>query len=380
MNKESRISSNPIIKLMRIVGSPFVSGQEQELSENKNEALELYTYATKNKIGLLYLEALKKQEKLEEFGLKSEYHEECEKHNKQLITTSRISKLLNSAGINYVIFKSIMPYPAVPNDVDILHFGSADDYKKALEMIPRSGYIRMVEGSGPLTVMFHDTRDGKLVGRYRKDVYNIAMEDRYKKGVYDIDLYRKVAASYIVYLDKRKLEKYITINEIFCEQIKVLKPEAELVVMIAHAIIPEQICTLFVYYATLHHLVRMNSEEINRFIDITRENNVTFPVKAHCSLVAEVHQAAHGSVPEKIEEILTELGDEANEKNNLLKNNFKMPHHYTWQTVIRTLLEKAKEEEFRRSVVKQTVSMLKSPKVAKWVIWNLFWIRRRETY
>jgi len=59
------------------------------------------------------------------------------------------------------------------------------------------------------------------------------------------------------------------------------------------------LCTLFVYYATLHYLEKMNSKEIKRFIDIAKENNVTFPVRTHFSLVAELHNAAHGFVPRK---------------------------------------------------------------------------------
>ena len=58
---------NRTIKLLRVIGSPFAPDREAELPENKQEALELYNYAIKNKIGLLYLEALKDSGKLEEF-------------------------------------------------------------------------------------------------------------------------------------------------------------------------------------------------------------------------------------------------------------------------------------------------------------------------
>ena len=63
-------SPSSTIKLLRTIGSPFAPEQKQVLPENKEEALELYEYATKNKIGLAYLESLKDQERLEEFGLK----------------------------------------------------------------------------------------------------------------------------------------------------------------------------------------------------------------------------------------------------------------------------------------------------------------------
>ena len=353
---------NSTIKLLRTIGSPFAS--DQELTGSKEEALELYGYATKNKIGLLYLESLK--EKLEEFGLKTKYQEEQKKHNEQSITAIRISELFNSFGVNYTIFKSIMPFPATPNDVDIIHFGSDGEYKKAVEMMLQSNYMEVKAPADSSQRMFHDARVCEHL-------------DLHKKDVYDIDLYQKVAASYIIYLDKEKFKKYVTEINISGNQIKVLRPEAELVAIVIHSIIPEMLCTLFVYYATLYHLETMNSEEIGRFIDIAKENNVTFSVKAHCSLVAELHRAAHGFVPEEIERLLTELGDEMSERKNLLKNDFKMPHKYSLSAVIIILLEKSKEAEFRRSAVKQMVYML-NPKLFKWVIYNILWRRRRETY
>ena len=358
---------NRTLKLIRIIGSPFVSDQEQELPENKEEALELYDYAIKNKIGLLYLETLKNQEKLEEFRLKLKHEEERKKHDEQLITAIRISKLFNSFSVNYTIFKSIMPFPATPNDVDIIHFGSDEEYEKAVEILLRSDYTEVKGQADAEQRMFHDARDGKLEPHPRE------------KDVYDIDIYQRVSASYVLYLDKRKLEKYVAEMKIGDNKIMVLRPEAELVAIIIHSIIPEMLCTLFVYYATLHHLVKMNSEEINRFIAIAKENHVTFSVKSHCSLVAELHHTAHGFVPETIEEILGELGDETSETKNLVKNNFKMPHRYSWSVIIRTLLEKMNEKEFRMSVLKQTVNML-NPKLMRWVISEIISSRKRETY
>jgi len=376
MNGQQVKSLSLTIKLLKTIGSPFAPEQKQVLPENKEEALELYEYATKNKIGLAYLESLKNQERLGEFGLKGKYEEEKKKHDEQQVTASRISELFNSHRINYAIFKSIMPFPATPNDVDIIHFGSDGEFERAVELLLKSNYMEVKQVLGKNLPdssqrMFHDTRDGKI-----KDCMLIKKE---KKDVYDVDVYQEIAASHILYLDKRKLEKYVIELNTSNNKLKVLRPEAELVAIIIHSIIPEMLCTLFVYYATLYHLEKMNSEEIDRFIDIAKENNVTFPVRTHFSLVAELHNAANGFVPEKIEEILAELGNETREKRILLKNNLKMPHKYSLSAVSRVLLEKSKEAEFRRSAIKQMIYM-SNPKLTKWVIYNIIWRRMRETY
>ena len=366
MNRQEQVDSLSLtIKLLRTIGSPFTSDQEPPRSGS--EALELYNHATKNKIGLFYLKTLRDRDKLEDFGLELKYQAEQKKHNEQSLTASRIAELFNSFGVNYAIFKSIMPFPATPNDVDIIHFGSDGEYEKAVEVMLQSDYMEVKGQADAEQRMFHDARDGEL------------NPHPHKKDVYDVDLYQKVSASYVLYLDKRKLEKYVTEMNRSGNKFKVLKPEAELVTIIIHSIIPEMLHTLFVYYATLYHLDRLKSEDINRFINIAKENNVTFSVKAHCSLVAELHKEAHGFVPEKIEEILVKLGDEKREREISLKNNFKMPHKYSLSTVARILLEKAKEAEFRKSLIKQMGYML-NPKLAKWVISEIILRRRRETY
>ncbi len=357
---------NSTLKLLRVIGSPFAS--EQKLLTNREEALELYGYATKNKIGLLYLEALNNQGKLEEFQLVSNYEKEQKKHDVQLITARRIAELLNSSGINYAIFKSIMLFPATPNDVDILHFGADSEYERAVEIMLQSNYIEVKGKADARQRMFHDIRDGYCPNPHPE-----------KKDVYDVDLYQEVTASYLVYLDKVKLVKYVTEINIKGNHLKVLRPGAELVAIVIHSIIPEQLFTFFTYYATLHYLVRMNSEKICRFINIARENNVTFPMKAHCSLVAELHKVAHGFAPEKIGAVLVGLSDETGKREKLSKNNFRMPHRYSWSTITKTLWGKMKEDEFRKSMAKQAVSML-DLRLAKWVISNVIWRRRRETY
>ena len=182
------------IKLLRAIGSPFASEQKHELPENKDEALKLYNYATKNKIGLAYLESLKDQDKLEEFGLELKYQAEAKKHNEQLITARRISKLLNSFDINYAIFKSIMPFPATPNDVDIIHFGSAEEGEKVAEIILQSDYMEVKGEADAEQRMFHDIRYTGYLNPHPR-----------KKDVYDVDLYQIIAASHVIYLDKKKI-------------------------------------------------------------------------------------------------------------------------------------------------------------------------------
>jgi len=360
------MSANPTLKLLRTIGSPF--GSKRESPQDSNEALELYDYASKNKIGLTYLEALRSQGSLKKFGLKVKYEEEQQKYNELRLTASRISHRLNSHRIKYSVFKSIMPFAAVTNDVDILHLGSGDEYNKAVNAIAQADYTEIVEeGPVPLQVMFHDARDGPHPVLSQKDVY-------------DIDLYREASTSHIVYLDRKKLAKYVTEINILGEQVKVLRPEADLVAMIVHALIPEVLYTLLVHCATLYYLRDSGAKGLSEFIHITKENNVTFPVRTHFSITEELHKEAHGFVPDELKEVLDQLGNNAREVAILRRTGFKTPHRYSLATFLGAFLEKIKEGKFLRSTVKQIVATAINPKLAKRVWENLLWRRNRETY
>ena len=365
-DRNSVISASPTLKLLRTVGSPF--SLEFESPQDSIEAIELYDYASKNKIGLTYLEALRTQGSLGKFGLELKYEEEKRKYNELRLTASQVAHLLNSAGINYAVFKSIMPFAMVTNDIDILHLGSTDEYYKAVDIIAKADYIMIVEsGPVPLQIMFHDSRDGPHPVTGQKDVY-------------DIDLYREASASYIIYLDKKKLARYVTETSILSVPIKVLKPEADLIAMVAHALFPELLYTLSIYYTTLHYLKGLGPQGINEFICIAKENNVTLQVKAHCSLTGMLHQEAHGFVPNELEEVLSRFGKDSREVNMLLRTHLKTPHRYSWATVMNAFLEKSREGRFRRSAIRQMIATVVNPSLSRRVWSNYIWRRSRETY
>ncbi len=358
MNRQS-----DTIKILRMIGSPYINNKNENLF-NKNDVLELYNVSRVNKIGLAFLESLKDRGILEEFGLKSIHDKEKQRNNDQLKTMNRISKLFNSSNVDYAIFKSIMPFSAITNDIDIIHFGSDKNYKNLVELLIRSDYIEVKGEMDAEQCCFHDAIYGDKLIPHPKI-----------KDVYDIDIYQKIAASHLIYIDKRKIKNEIYTNN----NIRLLRPEAELAVIIIHSIIPEMICTLSLYYAVLNHISRMNSNEIDRFIYLARYNNVTYSVKIVFSIIAELHKISYGVVPEKIDKVLRSVGKDKKEKNILMKNNFKMPHRYSNFVVLRILTEKIKEKAFRKSIFNQIMYM-SNPKFFRWFISEVLRRRKRETY
>ena len=356
------------IALLKIIGSPFCDDDVRGLPESVTDAKDLYTFAMKNKVGLLYLTALEERGELEKYSLRDEYIREIKKNEDQTATLYRISHLFNVHNIKYAIFKSSMPFPATPNDVDIIHFGNDDEFSKACRLMLAADYQEVTGTADTQQRMFHDTVTGGVLDPHPK-----------KKDVFDIDLYQKVSASQLVYLDKAILERYVMNICPEGNQIKALSPEAELMAIIIHSIFPELLCTALAYYATLYYVYKMDDENILEFIDVVEANHVKKATQTHFSIVAELHQEAHGFAPGKIDQICNLLGGKENEGKSVVKNCFKLPHKYSVGCFLRVTAEKCYENEFRQSIPTQIVFSL-NPKNFKWIVNNLIWRYRRETY
>jgi hypothetical protein len=316
-------SQNPTIKLIRIIGSPFVDAYE--VPSSKEEAMLLYELAVKNKIGLLFLESLKHQDVLEKYDFTQEYDAEKQRNLQQRITAKRISEVLNAIHCHYAIIKSIVPFPGTPNDIDIIHFGTGKEYAEAIKHIQLSNFTEIHGEVDAEQQMFHDNRE-------------IPHPDVMKKDVFDVDFYQNLSASHLQYLNKKKLEPFVTETEVGGTPSKILKPSAEMVVLIIHSFIPEMIFTLFLYYAALFHIAKMEEDEIDEFIENSRVNNMTISSRCFFSLVGELHNRSFGFMPAKIKTILNLLGEDLGERTIFVQeNNYKMPFKYSKLTVFEVL-------------------------------------------
>ncbi len=356
---------NNTISLLRIIGTPFQEYNNQIMPDDLTEAKKLFKYAEKNKIGLLYLQSLKNKNLLKKYDLEYLFDLEMDKHEKQIITAVNICKHLNNIKCDYALFKSIFYFPATPNDVDIIIFNSEDIYLQILDKLPHLGYERIEDVPSPSEVMFHDLRENQHVINNSKDIF-------------DIDFYREAGASHVIYLDKRKLRKFKINSILHGESIPIFCPEAELITIITHAIVPEQIITLLIYYATLEYL--KDKFDLDLFLSIAQENEVIYPVKIHFSIIASLHMRAYGFVPKPVKYILKNIGTSKNEIKKLNLHKCEMPHKCSLNVIILILILKSKEAIFRKSLIKQIYFMLMDPDLMKWVIHNFLWRRKRNTY
>ncbi len=195
----------------------------------------------------------------------------------------------------------------------------------------------------------------------------------------DIDLQKELAVSYIIWLDKDRFKGNIIDVELpNGGEIKTLTPQFDLAVVITHSII-EQLCLLSDYYGLLFSLAKMGEGECTNFLRIVKVNNLTAATKSFIGVAAALTEAAHGSIPSKMQELINELGYDTREAESLRNKNFQMPHRYKVSTLTRFLRGKLKERKFRDSLLTQMVRMLR-PALARQVFSEVIYRRRRETY
>lgn len=343
---------NLTIKLLRTIGSPFTSTIKTPI-HNEGEIRKLYLHAIKNRIPLLYLETLEKRGKLTELG--SQYNKRYARHLKIYDLMVIVSKLLSSANIEHAIFKSIRPYPAEASDVDVLILDS-NTYGEAIETMSKAGYRTL--GHGPQSITFYDP-----VARV------------------GIDLYREVALSYIIYLDKRKLVGCVTKRGLPNNRdVSTLMLEADLIAIIAHSLIKEQMYTLAEYYTFLKCLTKMSTEKIDDFIELAKKNSMISGLRSFCAITLSLHEVAFREIPRKLEILADEFGLEIFERKLLEQRMFETPQKYHMMTIARILIEKLRKEEKTRKSMALQILKMSNPSFTRSIFKDIIYHLTRETY
>lgn len=361
---------NLTYKLVSFLGSPFVKDlAANEISFSAEEKLGLYKIAYRNKIGLFFLQRLKDTGQLSPLGDK--YTLDMERHNETLRTAINLSRTISEVTSDFAIFKFFKPYPHTPSDVDALFFLSKKHFSKTVDCLLNNGYFKI--GECPSQVVVYDLRGGY-------EQMDTRTVDGKKGGKYYIDLYKEVSASHFIYMDKETLQPYITSVNIDGKKIQTLLPEADLAVVLTHSIVPEQLFTLGEYYTALYHIKQMDTHELDKLIQIFSENKVTKAAKASLTIIGAIHKRVHGFVPDKVNYLLERMGSDSTYANIFMSGDLNnLPYRYDVSTLVNVIFERMRSRNGLKSVFIQGACML-DPRLMKWVVYNIIFRRRRETY
>jgi hypothetical protein len=319
------MGNNLTYQLLQVIGSPFL---ESNKKGNKNNFNELYFYAKKNKMPLLYLRSISdssvKDESYENYITLNDKWVEIENSIRKVI------KILDDNKVKYATFKSIKPYREVTVDIDLLIYGS---YALALRRLNDSGFKML--GKGPLSSTFRDPN------------FRI-----------DYDIYNEVGVSHIIYFDKDKALNFIEKKDLQTGgYIESFVPSIDLLAVIAHSVIKEQLYTIAEYYTTLYYLHSMDEDDLKTFIDMVDHFKLRSAVRSHLSVTYSLHRMVHGVVPKPLRDIVTTFGLDEFEVERIRRSGYKVPHKFHSLTLLRSFQEKLQEPKARRSLALQARSM-----------------------
>jgi hypothetical protein len=327
-------------KLIRVIGSPFVANSRQDL--NDDELLNIYDTAFSNRVALLYLGLCRHK------GWVSQLEEKYQSLlNRELMTYSVVEKLaslLNAFDAReYVIFKSIKPYPATPNDTDVLWMGDSKSYERMYKYILDAGYLFHYWAPQQRTV--HDPRGTGKIGQGKKG------------GTYYIDLYQEISTDYYAYLNKNSIREFIRTEKINGEPVNLLRAEPELAIVMFHSVFPERTFQLEHFYVPLYR-VADPSFELDLFAGFCRTNKLSYAVSTHLSMIAALHKKHFGFVPDAIRILCGKLGENKRETERFLVRGEHIPYLFSARTFWVTFAEKTKEWYSLRSLIVQLLKML----------------------
>jgi len=353
---------NSTIRLLRIIGTPFEPNRRWALPEEDDG---LYRFAFKNRVALLYLERLLSENRLDKhYSYFENLHFRAEE---TLETAKRASEVLEKADVPYVIFKTIRPFPATPNDVDIICLGEKDAYRRAVTSLITAGYFTF-DKFAPMQIQFSDPRG-----------LGITTWDK-QGGIYYVDLYQAPAVDYFVYIDPLRLRRHVEEKNIRGFAAKVLKPEIELAAILMHSVFPERTFSLELFYTICYSLAGFNGKQINHFVCFSRENRIAYPVKTCLSLSAALHRAAFGDVPDGLKTALSSFGIErANETAGSKIWHGEAPYQFSPLIYLNTFLRKLGDPRAQSSLGCQLIHMV-NPVFLIDVLTSVFHKVTRESY
>ncbi|MBM3210680.1 hypothetical protein FJZ33_00555 [Candidatus Poribacteria bacterium] len=327
-------------EIIEIIGSPFE--KSKFANPDFEKLVDIYDSAFEDRVALLYLSLYRKpswNSLLEDMYQKLE--------NRRLETLSVISEIcgkLNAYCPNdYVVFKSLKPYPATPNDTDILFLNNKEDFLKTIEYLYSFDY--QFHEKAPLQTTLYDPRGKGKIGPGKLG------------GTYYIDCYREISTDFYVYINKAKLKPFIIEVDLMGNRVRCLKPEPELAIILFHNIFPEKTFQLEHFYLPLYYL-RDENFDVEFFIDFAEKHRLVYPVVTNLSLVEYLHRSVFNSIPDVIAELINKWGRNDFEVERFTNKGSKTPYLFSGRTFWKTFALKSIELHTLKSLAVQGIHML----------------------
>ncbi len=326
-------------ELIKIIGSPFI----KDVPEVDQKTLEnVYDQAFADRVALLYL-TIHRKKGWSQF-LEERYQTLKGRRERTLDVIADLGSTLNQLGVlDYAVFKSLKPYPATPNDTDVIVFGGREEFKAALTVLYDEDYL-FHEWAPMQTTLIHPKGRGKT-GKGKKG------------GIWYIDMYSDISTDYFLYIDKKALTPYVETRMVKGKEIRNVRKEIELAIILFHNVFPERTFQLEHFYMPLYHLAEDNFD-VDVMLKFARDQKLTRALFTNLTMVAHIHKKVFGFVPGRITDILDRLGTNMPELVRFISRGETTPYMISPKTFWLTFLDKIYDPAAFKSLITQGLHML----------------------
>jgi len=325
--------------LIKIIGTPYVN---QRTSIPANILQNIYKKAFIDRVALLYLTLYREPgwpKALEDLFLKLNKRRE-----NTLSVISNSANVLNQyCSDEYAIFKSLKPYPATPNDTDIIIFGDKKRFEDVIEYLYSKGYC--FHEWAPMQTTLYDPRGKGKIGKGKKG------------GTYYIDVYSDISTDYFMYIDKRSLIPYVHTIELNGIQVRTVRKEAELAIILFHNVFPERTFQLEHFYMPLFHF-KEEDFDLDVLIEFAEKQKLSHAISTNLTIVEYIHNRAFGFVPDRIGQLLNRWSRNFNELERFKNMGEETPYLFSPRTFWMTFWYKIHDNAALKSLFTQGIHML----------------------
>lgn len=287
----SRIETTRL--LLQTIGCPIGTGS---VTPDPGMIDELAPYAFRNRVGLLFLEVcVSRGVKLGDVAEEMYQSLTARRKATDQVVVKLAKRLDEVARDEWVLFKSIKPFPSTPNDTDWFPLDSRR-HKELCEHLLADGQFKLLEVAPRQTTLIEAGGD--------------SITDTTKRGgIYYVDCYMFPSTDYFVYFDSARLRKHLQHTTVAGYEVPILAPHAELAAIMFHNVFPERSFSVESYYLIKTYLDSVEREHtLDDFVAICREHKMELAAAANLSATSEIDLTHFGAVDGRIVKLLTDLG------------------------------------------------------------------------
>jgi len=257
------------VKTIKIIGQIIEADDESEpLRLDECLLTELVKISIENKIFLLFYEKLCEHGYILPNYVQAIAEEQKRQESIYKNILKEISELASSESVDFLVIKTIRPFPYVGSDVDII-LHSNEEFKCFTHILVKHGYNIIGGGNNEVT-----------------------LEKNVNQEIFLVDVHDNISAAGIVYIDKKVLWKNKSKINLDGSDIWVPSPEAELALMAAHTMFKELNIPLSDFFNTMYLINHVDWDDMHVILN---KENLEVAFSAFMSAINNIHKLLYGS-------------------------------------------------------------------------------------